>query len=113
MKTFKQFISEAKSRKPDYLDTMSRNMERQRGVKVQASENPHGIRVHGIHVDSEQQGKGHGSWAIKNLKNLRKRLVLSQSAKPGREGDLRRFYRKHEFKRVSPDSDTYQWTPQQ
>jgi GNAT superfamily N-acetyltransferase len=114
MKTYSQFISEAKEPKPDYLETVTRNMKRNKGVNVQASHTPKGaIRVHGMHVEPEQQGKGLGSWAMRNLKNLKNELRLSQSAEPGREGDLHRFYKRHKFKKVSPDSDTYHWKPQQ
>lgn len=113
MKTFKQFINEAKAPKPDYLDTVSRNMERSKGVKVQASETPSGsIRLHGIHVRPSQQGRGRGTWAMRNLQNLKREIRLSQSAEPGKERDLRRFYKKLGFKRIQPDSDTYHWKPQ-
>lgn len=112
MKTFKQFLSEANQRKPDYLDTVTNNMERAKGIVVRASNTPSGaIRIHGMHVPPEDQRKGIGSWAMRNLQNLGQELRLSQSAKPGREGDLRRFYRKHGFKRDESTPDTYHWRP--
>lgn len=116
MKTYSQFISEARDPRSDYLQTLSRNIERSRGVKVQASHTPSGsIRVHGIHVKPENQGQGRGSDAVRLLQKAAERqgkgIRLSASATPGRERDLHRFYVKHGFKRPDRSSDTYHWNP--
>jgi GNAT superfamily N-acetyltransferase len=116
MKTYQQFILEANQPKDDYLKTVARNIKRDKGVNVNISENPRGFRLHGIHVKPEHQGQGRGSRAIKILKGLAKKrgkkINLSASPEPGRGGDLHRFYTKrHGFKRVDKDSDTYEWNP--
>jgi GNAT superfamily N-acetyltransferase len=114
MKTFKQFIQEAKEPKPDALKTISRNIERKhKGVTLHASEigtGPHkgSIRLHNIFVPTPNQGKGLGSKIMKGMTNYANRtgknIRLSQSAAPGREGDLKRFYRKFGFKKVNDDN---------
>lgn len=112
MKTFKQFISEANQPKPDALKTITKNWERKhKGMTAQASYTPSGsIRLHNIFVPKYNQGRGIGSRFMKGLSRYadksEKDIRLSQSAAPGKERDLKRFYRKFSFKKMR-DSDTY------
>lgn len=109
MKTFKEFIAEANKPKPDALDKITRNNERMHsGLVYKASYTPSGdIRLHAMHTP--EPGKGLGGRLMKGLKlhadKTKRNIRLSPSAQPGREGDLLRFYRRHEFKKVK-DSDT-------
>lgn len=113
MKTFKEFIAEANQPKPDALKTITRNWEKKhKGLIAQASSTPSGaIRLHNIFVPREKQGKGLGGRFMKGLghyaNKTKKDIRLSQSAEPGKERDLKRFYRKHGFKRDETTSDTY------
>lgn len=126
MKTYQQFILEARDPKSDYLKKIEQNVKRGKGVKLQLSKTPSDtVRIHGMHVNPEDQGRGKGSRTmeivkglIKNSRNWQttpplKGASLSASAEPGRERDLHRFYtKKHGFKRTDRDSDTYTWSPQ-
>ena len=109
-KTFREFIVEAKDAKPNALDTIVRNQQRNRPhLTLSASRTPSGaIRVHGFHVKPEYQNQGTGSIVMRAFTNYADRInspiVLNPSAKPGKEKDLRRFYGRFEFKKV-PDSD--------
>lgn len=126
MKTYQQFMQEARDPKDDYLKTIEKNVERNKGVKLQLSKTPTStVRIHGMHVSPENQGQGKGSRAMKIVQGLIKNskkwqttpplkgASLSASAEPGRERDLHRFYtKKHGFKRTDRESNTYTWSPQ-
>jgi len=114
MKTFSQFITEAKEAKPPekYLDKLSRAYGRKyRGVNVDVSHKKSGdFRVNQLWVPPNMQGKGIGTEIMNNLKNLankkKKRITLNQDPDKGREEDLDNFYKKHGFVPNSGDSTT-------
>jgi GNAT superfamily N-acetyltransferase len=118
MKSFKEFLAEANEPKPDALKTITRNWEKKhKGLTAQASLTPSGaIRLHNIFVPKSKQGKGIGSRFMKGLgryaDKTQKQTRLSQSAEPGRERDLSRFYRKFNFKKDRNTTDTYVRNPQ-
>lgn len=105
MKTFEEFLNEANQPKPDAVETVRKNLERKHHphLKLSVSDNPRGIRIHGIHVDSKHQNKGTGSHVMKNLANvadkLKKRTLLSPESEPGQERRLRRFYKRFGFEK--------------
>jgi hypothetical protein len=60
MKTYQQFIEEAKQPKPDAVETISKNLQRRTpGMKFHAYPSHSGdIRLHSIEVPKEKQGQG-------------------------------------------------------
>jgi hypothetical protein len=118
MKTFEQFIAEAKPPKPDALQNVTNNLQRKYpGLKLTTSDNPSGIRIHGMHFPRQEQGKGKGSRTLKILSSFADRydrpIRLSPEAEPGKQGRLVKFYKKSGFKK-DPNStmNTYVRTPQ-
>lgn len=108
MKTYSQFIVEAKSAKPpqEVLSKISKAYSRRyKGVNIDAKASKNGKNIHlgDIFVPSDQRNKGIGSRAMKGLTkyadNQKSRMSLRQSASPGKEKDLDRFYKKHGFKK--------------
>lgn len=115
MKTYKQFITEAKPPKPDAAETIARNQERKRkGVVFKVATTKKGVVVNNLYVPQEQKGKGVASKMMGLLHiHTDKRGVptsLTQSPEPGKELDLKRFYRRLGYKR-DPDSDRYVRNP--
>jgi hypothetical protein len=104
MKTFDEFLTEAKPPKPDALQTVTNNLQRKYpGLKLTTSDNPNGIRIHGMHFPRQEQGKGKGSRTLKILSGFADRhdrqIRLSPEAEPGNQGRLVKFYKKSGFKK--------------
>jgi GNAT superfamily N-acetyltransferase len=105
MKTFSQFITEAKEAKPpkEVLDKISRAYGRKhRGVNVSASADRSGdIRLNNIWVPPSERNKGIGSRALKGLTKYAdkqgKRITLSQAPEKGKKAKLAKFYKSHGF----------------
>ncbi len=105
MKTFSQFIIEAKEAKPakEVLDKISRAYGRKhRGVNVSASADRSGdIRLNNIWVPPSERNKGIGSRALKGLTKYAdkqgKRITLSQAPEKGKKAKLAKFYKSHGF----------------
>jgi len=115
MKTYSQFITEAKEARPPekYLRKLDRAYgKKYPGVNVDVShdEKTGDFRVNQLWVPPNMQGKGIGSEIMNNLKKLsdkkKKRMRLRQDPDKGREVDLDNFYKKHEFEPISGDSTT-------
>ena len=69
MRTFQEFVSEAKAPKPDALDAIQRNTKRRTpGMKyVVHTTSSDDIRVDNIEVPENQRGKGIGGRTFKGL----------------------------------------------
>jgi GNAT superfamily N-acetyltransferase len=104
MKTYQQFIQEAKLPKSDALETIGRNLEKRTpGMKFHATPSQTGdIRLHSIEVPKEKQGQGIGSRALKGLTTFadkqNKRVTLTPQADKGKKGKLEKFYQRFGFK---------------
>lgn len=107
MKTFNQFILEAKPPKEDAHKTMTRNWERRPGHKglniyITKSETPHGpqYRVHDLFVPPHLRGKGIGTrvmdGATKMADNIGASMSLNQAPEKGK---LQKFYKGFDFVR--------------
>lgn len=105
MKSYLQFISEAKEPKPvsHSLKKMSRAYSRRnRGVNVDATERKSGdIRLHNIFIPTSERNKGIGTRAMKGLSAIadksKKRITLSQAPEKGKKKKLNDFYKSHGF----------------
>ena len=105
MKTYSQFIAEAKEAKPpkEVLDKISRAYGRKhRGVNVSASADRSGdIRLNNIWVPPSERNKGIGGRALKGLTKYAdkqgKRITLSQAPEKGKKAKLAKFYKSHGF----------------
>ena len=101
MKTFQEFITEAKAKapKPDALETIQRNTKRATpGMKyVIHTTNSDDIRVDNIEVPPEHRGKGIAKRRFKGLHayadKIGKNVSLTPVAKPGYKGKLNIFYK--------------------
>jgi hypothetical protein len=113
MKTYQQFILEAKQPKPDALETIVKNTKRATpGMKFSAHTtfNNDDIRVDNIEVPENQRNKkrfyrgtaGTGSSRIRGLTKyadkVGKRVILTPVAKRGYKGKLDKFYRGFGFR---------------
>jgi GNAT superfamily N-acetyltransferase len=106
MKTFSQFLQEAKEAKPpkEVLNKISRAYgKRYRGVNVDASNDDRSgdIRLNNIWIPPDQRNQGIGSRAMKGLTQYadrqRKRITLNQAPEPGKKAKLAKFYQSHGF----------------
>jgi GNAT superfamily N-acetyltransferase len=105
MKTFSQFIIEAKEAKPakEVLDKISRAYGRKhRGVNVDASADRSGdIRLNNIWVPPSERNKGIGTRVMKGLTKYAdkqgKRITLNQAPEKGKKAKLAKFYKSHGF----------------
>lgn len=99
MKTFSQFLEEAKAPKPDALETIQKNTKRRTpGMKyVIHTTNSDDIRVDNIEVPENQRGKGIGGRTFKGLHNyadkIGRNVSLTPVAKPGYKEKLDKMYR--------------------
>jgi hypothetical protein len=104
MKTYQQFIEEAKRPKLDAVETISKNLQRRTpGMKFHAYPGHSGdIRLHSIEVPKEKRNQGVGSHALKNLTKFadkqNKRVTLTPQADRGKKAKLDKFYKKFGFK---------------
>lgn len=103
MKTFNQFLAEAKPPKPDAEKTMTRNWERRPShsglrIYITKSETPHGphYKVHDLFVPPHLRGQGVGSRIMKGATKIADKnkgsMSLNQAPEKGKKTALRRFY---------------------
>lgn len=98
MKTFKEFLKEAKASKPDALETIQRNTKRATpGMKYVVHTTSSGdIRVDNIEVPKHQRGKGIATRRLRGLGNyadkIGKNVSLTPVAKPGYKEKLTKMY---------------------
>jgi predicted GNAT family acetyltransferase len=100
MKTFSQFLLEAKAKspKPDALETIQKNTKRATpGMKyVVHTTSSDDIRVDNIEVPENQRGKGIATRRLKGLGNYAdktgKNISLTPVAKPGYDEKLTKMY---------------------
>jgi len=105
MKTFSQFIQEAKDTKSpqEVLNKISSAYgKRYRGVNVDASYDRSGdIRLNNIWIPPEERNKGIGSRIMKGLSKYadkqNKRITLNQAPEKGKKAKLQKFYQSHGF----------------
>jgi GNAT superfamily N-acetyltransferase len=106
MKTYSQFIKEAKEAKPPHevLNKISRAYGRKhKGVNVDTShsEKTGNIRVNQLWVPPNQQGKGIGTRVMKGLGKYAdktgKKITLNQDPDKGKKAKLAGFYKSHGF----------------
>jgi hypothetical protein len=104
MKTYQQFIREAKQSKPDAIQTISKNLERRTpGMKFHVYPSQTGdIKLHSLEVPKEKRNQGIGSHALKNLTTFadkqNKRVTLTPEAEKGKKAKLDKFYKRFGFK---------------
>lgn len=104
MKTYRQFIEEAKQPKPDAPETIGKNLERRTpGMKVHVYSSQTGdIKLHSLEVPKEKRNQGVGSHALKNLTAFadrqNKRVTLTPEAEKGKKAKLDKFYKRFGFK---------------
>ena len=106
MKTFSEFITEAKEAKsPEhYLRKIDRAYARKYpgvNVDVSHSEKTGNLRVNQLWVPPHLQGQGIGTKIMNNLTALadkkKKRITLNQDPDPGKKVKLAKFYKSHDF----------------
>jgi len=127
MKTFSEFITEAKEAKPprEVLAKIAKAYGRKhRGVNVDTShsEKTGNIRVNQLWVPPDQQGRGIGTRVMTGLSRYAdktgKKITLNQDPDPGKKKKLADFYKSHGFeankgkKRDFSTSDTHIRHPQ-
>jgi GNAT superfamily N-acetyltransferase len=105
MKTFEQFINEAKEAKPDALRTIERKWENRpghKGLNVYASQKDSHIKLHDLFVPPHLRGKKVGSRIMKGLTKYADRQNASMSLKQAPEKGYKRklgdFYKRFGFK---------------
>jgi len=110
MKTFSQFITEAKEARPpkEVLAKIDKAYGRKYpGTNVDVShDNKSGdLRVNQLFVPPKQQGKGIGTRVMKGLTKYadkqNKRMTLTQDPDPGKKAKLAKFYKSHGFQKNS------------
>ena len=110
MKTFSQFIAEAKEARPpkEVLAKIDKAYGRKYpGTNVDVShDNKSGdLRVNQLFVPPKQQGKGIGTRVMKGLTKYadkqKKRMTLTQDPDPGKKAKLAKFYKSHGFQKNS------------
>lgn len=106
MKTFSQFIAEAKEARPpkEVLNKISKAYgKKHRGVNVDASHSDKSgdISLNKIWLPPEKRNQGIGGRIMKGLTKYAdkqgKRITLSQEPEPGKKKKLDDFYKKHGF----------------
>ena len=110
MKTFSQFITEAKEARPpkEVLAKIDKAYGRKYpGTNVDVShDNKSGdLRVNQLFVPPKPQGKGIGTRVMKGLTKYadkqNKRMTLTQDPDPGKKAKLAKFYKSHGFQKNS------------
>lgn len=107
MKTFDEFITEAKPSKPDALATISRKWEKRPGheglnIYATQSKKENHMRVHDLFVPPHLRRKGVGSRIMKGLTKVADKsgstMSLNQAPEKGYKRKLGDFYKKFGFK---------------
>jgi len=110
MKTFSQFIAEAKEARPprEVLDKIDNAYGRKypgTNVDVSHDKNSGDLRINQLFVPPNQQGKGIGTRVMKGLTRYadkqKKRMTLTQDPDPGKKAKLAKFYKSHGFQKNS------------
>ena len=110
MKTFSQFIEEAKeARTPkEVLAKIDKAYGRKypgTNVDVSHDKNSGDLRVNQLFVPPKQRGKGIGTRVMKGLTKYadkqNKRMTLTQDPDPGKKAKLAKFYKSHGFQKNS------------
>jgi len=110
MKTFSQFIAEAKEARPprEVLDKIDNAYVRKypgTNVDVSHDKNSGDLRINQLFVPPNQQGKGIGTRVMKGLTRYadkqKKRMTLTQDPDPGKKAKLAKFYKSHGFQKNS------------
>ena len=110
MKTFSQFVAEAKEARPpkEVLAKIDKAYGRKYpGTNIDVShDNKSGdLRINQLFVPPDKQGKGIGSRAMKGLGTYadiqNKRITLNQAPDPGKKAKLAKFYKSHGFEKNS------------
>ena len=108
MKTFSQFIAEAKEARPPKevlakIDTAYGRKYPGTNVDVSHDKNSGDLRVNQLFVPPKQQGKGIGTRVMKGLTKYadkqNKRMTLTQDPDPGKKAKLAKFYKSHGFEK--------------
>lgn len=108
MKTFREFLEEAKASKPDALETIQRNTKRATpGMKYVVHTTSSGdIRVDNIEVPKNQRGKGIAKRRFEGLHKyadkIGKNVSLTPVAKPGYKEKLDKMYRNLGYRDRTP-----------
>jgi GNAT superfamily N-acetyltransferase len=105
MKTYSQFIAEAKEAKPpkEVLAKIEKAYgKKHKGVNIDTSVRSSGdIRLNNIWVPPSERGKGIGGRVMKGLGKYAdkqgKRITLNQAPEPGKKKKLGDFYKSHGF----------------
>jgi hypothetical protein len=111
MKTFKEFLEEAKAPKPDALETIQRNTKRATpGMKYVVHTTSSGdIRVDNIEVPKNQRGKGIATRRLRGLHKyadkIGKNVSLTPVAKPGYKEKLDKMYRNLGYRDRTPSDE--------
>ena len=110
MKTFSQFVAEAKEARPpkEVLAKIDKAYGRKypgTNVDVSHDKNSGDLRVNQLFVPPKQQGKGIGTRVMKGLTKYadkqKKRMTLTQDPDPGKKAKLAKFYKSHGFQKNS------------
>lgn len=111
MKTFRQFLDEAKAAKPDAHLTISKNWERRvPGLTLHLSrpdvkKGMAHIDLNDIHVPKHLRGKGIGDRIMRGVLRYadtqNASISLRQEPERGREKDLNRFYTDRGFRPIT------------
>jgi GNAT superfamily N-acetyltransferase len=108
MKTFREFLEEAKAPKPDALETIQRNTQRRTpGMKYVVHTTSSGdIRVDNIEVPEKRRNEGIGRRTFDALHRyadkIGKNVSLTPVAKPGYEEKLPKMYRNLGYRDRTP-----------
>lgn len=106
MKTFSQFLKEAKEARPprEVLNKIERAYARKhRGVNVDTShhEKSNTIRLNNIWIPPDKRNQGIGGRIMKGLTKYadkqRQRITLIQEPEKGKKAKLQKFYKSHGF----------------
>jgi GNAT superfamily N-acetyltransferase len=104
MKTYQQFIQEAKLPKSDAIKTIGKNLERRTpGMKVHVYPSQTGdLKLHSLEVPKERRNQGIGSHVLENITGFadrqNKRVTLTPEAEKGKKAKLDKFYKRFDFK---------------
>lgn len=104
MKTFKEFLSEAKEAKPDAGKTITRNWERRhKGMTARFKEGESNVHLGDVWLPPHLRNKGVGGRFVKGLTrfahNSGRSVSLRAEPEKGKEEKLHQFYTRAGFER--------------
>jgi len=111
VRTFKEFLSEAKEAKSDAGKTITRNWERKhKGMTARFKEKEDNVHLGDVWLPPHSRGKGIGNRFVKGLSNYASRqgksISLRAEPEKGQEDRLHKFYSNAGFERQG-DSNKY------